>query len=259
MKTGEMTLHFQPVVNARDGTLKSAEALLRWNSPRFGPIPPATLIPIAEEGGQIIELSCWIIDQALVAARELVDVPVGINISPLHFRSTDFAAMLADKLVEANVPPALLYLEITEGVLISNLEIAKRTLAQLRDMGIRVFLDDFGTGYSSLSYLQNLEFDGVKIDKSFLRNLGDRGQATQIMRSVINLGHSLNMEVVAEGVESDWQARLLQLLNCDLLQGFHFATPMPLAEMKSFREAHRGSGKAEITADAQTTPVRLIG
>jgi diguanylate cyclase (GGDEF)-like protein len=257
MRNGEMELHFQPIFNARSGEMKSAEALLRWNSPSMGYIPPATLISIAEESGQIIDLSCWIIDQALAAAKALGDLPVGVNISPLHFRHTGFAAMLADKLVAANVPPQLLHLEITEGVLISHIEAAKRTLAQLREMGIQIYLDDFGTGYSSLSYLQNLEFDGVKIDKSFLRNLGERSQATQIMRSVIDLGHSLNMQVVAEGVESDWQARLLQLLNCDLLQGFHFATPMRLEEVQIFREAQQHSKTVMRTAQVLSTPISL--
>jgi diguanylate cyclase (GGDEF)-like protein len=258
MKNGEMKLNFQPIVNARTGEVTSVEALLRWHSPRMGYIPPSTLIPIAEESGQIVELSGWVIDQALAAAKALGDLPVGVNISPLHFRHADFAIMLADKMLEADVPTDLLYLEITEGVLISHMETAKRVLAQLREMGIRIYLDDFGTGYSSLSYLQNLEFDGVKIDKSFLRNLGERTQATQIMRSVIDLGHSLNMQVVAEGVESDWQARLLQLLNCDLLQGFYFATPMPLEAVKPYRDAQRAASTETIRPDADL-PIRLLG
>jgi diguanylate cyclase (GGDEF)-like protein len=252
MKNGELMLHFQPIIDARSGELKSVEALLRWHSPRLGDISPGTLIPIAEESGQIIELSNWVIDQALIAAKTLEDVPVGINISPLHFRHTGFATMLADKMLEAGVPPELLYLEITEGVLISHIEPAKRAIAQLRELGIKVFLDDFGTGYSSLSYLQNLDFDGMKIDKSFLQNIGERAQATQIIRSVIDLGHSLNMQVVAEGVESDWQARLLQLLNCDLLQGFHFATAMPLQAIKSFQQAQ--SRANEIKPEGNVMP-----
>lgn len=134
---------------------------------------------------------------------------MGINISPLHFRHSQFAQMIADKMLAAKVKPSSLYIEITEGVLISHMEAAKRTISQLRNLGIKVYLDDFGTGYSSLSYLQNFEFDGMKIDKSFLRNLDQRQQATQIMRSVIDLGHSLDLQVVAEGVETDWQARLL--------------------------------------------------
>ncbi|MFJ6024691.1 putative bifunctional diguanylate cyclase/phosphodiesterase [Brevundimonas sp. NPDC092305] len=256
----ELALCFQPLVSARTGELKSVEALLRWNSPRLGIVSPTLLIPIAEESGQIIELSHWVLDRALLAIKQLGDVPVGINISPVHFRHNQFATMVADKLLAAGIRPELLYIEITEGVLISHMEAARKTISALRNMGIRVYLDDFGTGYSSLSYLQNFEFDGMKIDKSFLRNLGERQQATQIMRSVIDLGHSLNLQVVAEGIQSDWQARLLQLLNCDLLQGFHFATPMSLDELIVYRAAQ---ADAVVAAAEEPLPApelaRLVG
>ncbi|RZJ00077.1 MAG: EAL domain-containing protein [Brevundimonas sp.] len=257
LDSDELTLNYQPLVSARTGELKSVEALLRWNSPRLGNVSPGVLIPIAEESGQIIELSHWVLDKALHAIKTLVDVPVGINISPVHFRHNQFATMVADKLLAANIRPELLYIEITEGVLISHMDAAKKTITQLRNLGIKVYLDDFGTGYSSLSYLQNFEFDGMKIDKSFLRNLGERQQATQIMRSVIDLGHSLNLQVVAEGIESDWQARLLQLLNCDILQGFHFATPMSLEAVQEFR-AKQADALAETTPAAVAAPVETV-
>lgn len=249
---GELSLHYQPLVSARTGELISLEALLRWNSPRLGNVSPAVLIPVAEESGQIIELSNWVLDTALAAIKALGDVPIGVNISPRHFRHNQFATMLADKLLAANVRPELLHVEITEGVLISHIEQAKKTIAQVRKLGCKVYLDDFGTGYSSLSYLQNFEIDGMKIDKSFLRDLGERSQTTQIMRSVIDLGHSLNLTVVAEGIECDWQARLLQLLNCDVLQGYHFATPMPFEKIAEFRERQpiHPSGEANEAAVA---------
>ncbi len=252
LNTDELSLNFQPLVCARSGKLISVEALLRWNSPRLGYVSPAVLIPIAEESGQIIELSNWVLDKGLAAIQALGNVPVGINISPLHFRQSQFANMLADKLIAAKISPELLHIEITEGVLISHMEAAKKTIAQIRQLGCKVYLDDFGTGYSSLSYLQNFELDGMKIDKSFLRDLGERSQATQIMRSVIDLGHSLNLKVVAEGVECDWQARLLQLLNCDILQGFHFATPMTLQKIIEFRALQAAPvADAEIARSAR--------
>jgi diguanylate cyclase (GGDEF)-like protein len=249
MISDELLLNYQPIVASRTGELKSVEALLRWKSARLGDVSPGVLVPIAEESGQIIELSDWVIDQALRTIKTLGNVPVGVNISPLHFRHRNFATLIADKLLAADVRPEMLYIEITEGVLISHMESARRTIAELRNLGIRVYLDDFGTGYSSLSYLQNFELDGMKIDKSFLNDLGQRPQATQIMRSVIDLGHSLNLSVVAEGVENDWQARLLQLLNCDLLQGFYFAPPMTLESLKDYRGSHD-------TAVAHLTPER---
>ncbi|HVV26951.1 MAG TPA: EAL domain-containing protein [Rhizomicrobium sp.] len=249
MTNGELSLYFQPIVDSRSGKLKCVEALLRWKSPIMGNIPPDFVVKIAEESGHIVELSNWVIETAAAAARDLDDLPVGINISPLHFRHNGFAAALADKMLDWGVTPDQIYIEITESVLIAHMDTARRTIEQLREMGVKVFLDDFGTGYSSLSYLHQLQFDGMKIDKSFLRDIGERNQATQIMRSVIDLGHSLNLRVVAEGVESDWQARLLQLLNCDLMQGFHFATPMTLAELKQFRE--------KAAAAVETAPSQL--
>jgi EAL domain-containing protein (putative c-di-GMP-specific phosphodiesterase class I) len=128
--------------------------------------------------------------------------------------------------------------EITEGVLIDNLDSARQSVDRLRELGVQVYLDDFGTGYSSLSYLQHFELDGLKLDKSFLRSVGDRRKTNQIIRSMIDFGHSLDMRVVVEGVESDWQARLLQMLGCDLLQGYEIGMPMPLDELIIWRAGH---------------------
>ncbi len=230
-----LRLKYQPIVDSRTGELSSVEALLRWPNSSQGEISPGDLIPLAEESGQILALGGWILDKALVAARELGNVPVAVNVSPIQFRHHGFATIVSDKLLATGISPELLRIEITEGVLISHLDAAKSTIRQLRQIGVVVVLDDFGTGYSSLSYLQNLDFDYLKIDKSFMKDLGRRQLATQIMRSVIDLGHSLEMKVVAEGIENDWQARLLQLLNCDYLQGYYLGAPMPLEELHDFR------------------------
>jgi diguanylate cyclase (GGDEF)-like protein len=229
-----LALALQPVVDARTGVLSSVEALLRWPNSSRGAISPADLIPMAEASGQILELGEWVLDKALEIARDLKNVPVAVNVSPIQFRHHGFAAQVSEKLLAARVAPHLLRLEITEGVLISHIDAAKSTIRQLRQIGCEVVLDDFGTGYSSLSYLQNLDFDCVKIDKSFLKDLGRHQRAVQIMRSVIDLGHSLQLKVVAEGVENDWQARLLQLLNCDYLQGYFLGAPMSLGDLKAF-------------------------
>ena len=235
MSEGELALKFQPIVEARTGAIASAEALLRWPHPTRGDVSPARLIPMAEESGQILELGEWILDRSLEAARELGDLPIAVNVSPVQFRHYGFAKMVGDKLLAHQVAPHLLRLEITEGVLITHMEAAKSTIRQLRQIGVQVALDDFGTGYSSLSYLQGLDLDCMKIDKSFLRHLGERPLATQIIRSVIDLGHSLELKVVAEGIENDWQARLLTLLNCDYLQGYFLGSPMSLDELAKLR------------------------
>ena len=235
IRNDELALKYQPIVDTRTGELTSVEALLRWSNSSQGEISPGDLIPLAEESGQILALGGWILDKALLAVRELKDVPIAVNVSPIQFRHHGFATIVSDKLLASGVAPDLLRIEITEGVLISHLDAAKSTIRQLRQLGVVVVLDDFGTGYSSLSYLQNLDFDYLKIDKSFMKDLGRRQLATQIMRSVIDLGHSLELKVVAEGIENDWQARLLQLLNCDFLQGYYIGAPMPLEDLHKFR------------------------
>lgn len=229
-------LHYQPIVDARTGAVSSAEALLRPQSPMLRGVSIGKLISVAEASGQIIPLTDWTLDVALRAIHELGDLPVAVNISPIYFRRPDFVHRILDRLVGSATRPELLTVEVTEGVLIADIAVARQSIARLREIGLRVVLDDFGTGYSSLSYLQHFELDGLKLDKSFLREVGDKKKATQIIRSVIDFGHGLDMKVVVEGVESDWQARLLQLLGCDYLQGYELGVPMPLADLHAFRD-----------------------
>lgn len=229
-------LHYQPIIDARTGAVGSAEALLRPQSPMLQGVAIGKLISVAETSGQIIALTDWTLDAALAAIHALGDLPVAVNVSPIYFRRPDFVHRVIDRLVASETRPELLTLEVTEGVLIADIAVARQSIARLREIGLRVVLDDFGTGYSSLSYLQHFELDGLKLDKSFLREVGDKKKATQIIRSVIDFGHGLDMKVVVEGVESDWQARLLQLLGCDYLQGYELGVPMPLADLHAFRD-----------------------
>jgi len=195
------------------------------------------VISIAEKSGQIIPLTDWTMDAAFAAIKTLETIPVALNISPIYFRQPQFIHLITDRLLATGTPPQLLTIEITEGVLIADISAAQESIARLREIGVKVYLDDFGTGYSSLSYLQHFELDALKLDKSFLRNLGDRTKATQVIKSMIDFGHSLDMQVVTEGVESAWQARLLQLLGCDLLQGYALAAPMPIDDLKTLRKS----------------------
>lgn len=235
MTEKSFTLHYQPLIDARTGRFSSAEALLRSQSNALGGVPTQSLIQIAEGSGQIIELTDWTLSTALDAIKKLENSPVAVNISPIYFRHPDFVHRICDKLLISQVPPELLTIEITEGVLIGDMAAARQSIIRLREIGINVYLDDFGTGYSSLSYLQHFELDGLKLDKSFLREVGEKRMATQIIRSIIDFGHSLEMRIVVEGVESDWQARLLQLLGADLLQGYELGVPMALDELIEFR------------------------
>jgi diguanylate cyclase (GGDEF)-like protein len=257
LEHNELRLALQPIVFAETGEIKSVEALLRWSHPVHGEVMPSDLIEIAEESGQIVALGDWVIDEALRAAQVLGDVPVAINVSPMQFAHHGFATKLSNKLVATRVAPELIEIEITEGVLISHHVIAKNAIRQLRQIGVKVVLDDFGTGYSSLSYLQNFDFDKLKIDRSFLRDIGSQQRATQVLRNVVELGHSLGMTVVAEGVENEWQCRLLQLLRCDYLQGYYFSPPVPIAQIEGLRQSMLQKS-ADAHASNATPPLRKI-
>jgi predicted signal transduction protein with EAL and GGDEF domain len=247
------SMHYQPIIDARTGRLSSAEGLLRAQLPALSDVPISSLIAVAEESGQIMQLTDWTIDTVLETIRALETLPIAVNVSPIYFRHPDFVHRVCDRLLATRVRPELLTIEVTEGVLIADIAAARQSISRLREVGVKVFLDDFGTGFSSLSYLQHFELDGLKLDKSFLREVGDKPKATKIIRSVIDFGHSLDMRVVVEGVESDWQARLLQLLGCDLLQGYELGVPMPLHELRAYREAFR---LAQPDSNAGSRPER---
>ncbi len=217
---GELDLHLQPVVDARTGQLASAEALLRWTHPVLGPVSPAKLIALAEESGQIIGIDDWVLQRALQYAGRLGSVPIAINISPVQFRHPGFARKIVDSLEALSVPRHLLRLEITEGVLVTHTRAASRAVSELREAGLKIALDDFGTGFSSLGYLKDFGFDFLKVDRSFVLDLESGRQASELLRAIVDLGHSLGMAVIAEGVETSTQAALVQLLGCDYIQGY---------------------------------------
>ncbi len=221
----ELRLVYQPLVCARTGRLISAEALMRWPGKEGRAGSPGIFIPIAEETGLISKLGAWALDEAVREIKRQKTIPIAVNVSPVQFRGENFAESVAATIQRHDVNPKLLRIEITEGVLISHTDEAHSTMKKLRDMGVQVLLDDFGTGYSSLSYLHKFEFDGLKIDRAFLQHVGDGHSGRQLLKSIIALGHSLNMKVVAEGVETEEQAALLQLLSCDVLQGYAFGRP----------------------------------
>ena len=257
----EFTLHYQPQVDARDGRLIGAEALLRWNSFDLGAISPAQFIPIAEETGLILPIGIWVLRQACSDAqgwrRQLGrDLPVAVNLSARQFRSQDLLASVQAVLDETGLPSRLLELEITEGLLIVDPVGAATVLAGLRDMGVRTALDDFGTGYSSLAYLKTFPLDRIKIDRAFVRGLPDDKSDRAISRAVVALGHSLNMEVLAEGVETPEQANFLAAAGCQLLQGYFYGRPMPTDDLM---ERMRGGALDPTGAARGQTGAEYIG
>jgi diguanylate cyclase (GGDEF)-like protein/PAS domain S-box-containing protein len=225
----EFALHYQPQANI-DGEVNGFEALVRWHHPRYGMIAPNTFIPLAEESGIIIELGEWILRAACrEAASWSRPLDIAINLSPVQFQHGDLPKLVHEVLLDTGLAPARLVLEITEGVLIGEFNRGVPILRRLKHLGVRIAMDDFGTGYSSLSYLQSFPFDKIKIDKSFIANLGHSQQAATIVRAVIALGHGLDLPVVAEGVETKEQLKFLADESCDEIQGYFIGRPKPIA------------------------------
>lgn len=213
------------------------EALIRWYHPQRGYIFPDVFIPLAERTGQIVVIGQWVLEKACTDISEWnrkhnSDLTVSVNISPLQFCRTGFLEGLKYVLEVSNLPAKLLKIEITEGVIINGTDRAIKILESVRALGVQVAIDDFGTGYSSLSYLRRLPINQIKLDRSFIENLTINDQDAAIVQSIIHLAHQLNLEVVAEGVETLDQASLLYQQNCDLLQGYFYARPAPITDLK---------------------------
>ncbi len=228
----ELEVHYQPLVDCRTGEVEGFEALLRWTHPTRGKVTPAEFIPIAEESGLIIPLGLWVLNDACrTAAGWEKPLRVAVNLSPAQFKQGDLAEQIKSTLVSSGLDPNRLEVEVTEGVLIDYPERAVAILLELRAMGVRVSLDDFGTGFSSLSYLRLFPLDKIKIDRSFVMNLGVDDKSAEIVRSIILLAHSLDLSVTAEGVETEEQLALLNSQSCNQVQGFLLGRPAPVDDL----------------------------
>jgi EAL domain-containing protein (putative c-di-GMP-specific phosphodiesterase class I) len=225
---GDFTLAWQPVCDSKSSYIAGFEALLRWNHPTLGPIQPDCFVSVAEKRGLIVPLGKWVLETACAEAVRW-DRPafLSVNLSPLQFRQPDLPREIADILRRTGLPASRLWLEVTEGVLLDESELVLGNMRALQVLGIRVMLDDFGTAYASLSYLRRFPFDGIKIDKSFVRGLNNNGSTLAIIEAVLSLADRLELSVVAEGVETEEQSRLLRLLDCDEMQGYLFSKPVP--------------------------------
>ena len=229
---GEFVLHYQPKVNLLSGELTGAEALLRWNDPRSGLVPPTKFIPLLEETGLIYAVGRWVLQRAIDdylrwRAAGLEVMRIAVNVSPLQLRNRGFIAELKQAVSINDYAAAGLELEITEGVIMEDIGHSIASLRAIRSMGVSVAIDDFGTGFSSLSYLSKLPVDTLKIDRSFVNDMtaGTAGRA--LVSTIIGLAHALELKVVAEGVETEEQANMLRLLNCDEMQGYLCSKPLP--------------------------------
>lgn len=221
-------VHYQPIVDVRTGAATGYEALLRWQHPVRGNVPPGEFIPIAEQTGLIVDIGCWILRRACreIASRS-DDLSVSVNMSAIEFRTSDVPATVRRVLDETGLAPARLKIEITESLLLNHGEATISQIKALRDMGVQVGIDDFGTGYSSLTYLQNYPVDCIKIDRSFVNNLGTGKNATAIIKAIVALASGMGMATVAEGVETKEQYDELTALGCDEVQGYLLSRPKP--------------------------------
>jgi diguanylate cyclase (GGDEF)-like protein/PAS domain S-box-containing protein len=229
---GEFELYYQPLVDLATNTVSGFEALVRWNHPERGLVGPDAFIPVAEEIGLIVPLGDWVLNQACRDAMTWPNkVTVAVNLSAAQFRNPTLALSVVNALNASGLSPSRLELEITETVLLQDDQAVLDVLHQVRNLGVRISMDDFGTGYSSLSYLRSFPFDKIKIDRSFIKELGNANDCVAIIRAVTRLGHSLGMITTAEGVETDEQLKILRAEGCTQVQGFLFSPPRPAGEV----------------------------
>ncbi len=259
----ELTLHYQPQVNLATGAICGAEALLRWNSAQLGFVSPAEFIPIAERSGQIGAIGDWVLRRAceqLATWRRagLPAVRLAVNLSPAQLQRPDLARHIQTLLLETGARAGSLGVELTESMLMADLEQAMTTLCAIKAIGVEIALDDFGTGYSSLSSLSRLPIDVVKIDRSFVQDVTAATQQVSVTRAIINMAHDLQMRVLAEGVETDGQLSLLASHGCDEFQGFWFSPPVPVEAFEALLREGRRLPERFVTRMHRTRTLLLV-
>lgn len=233
----ELRVYFQPRVNLASGEICGAEALVRWQHPERGLVPPSEFIPLAEDTGLILPLGEWVIRNVCRQQRVWLDgglsvPPVAVNLSALQFRQKNLVQLIRHELAANQLGAKYLEIEITESTLMDSVDEAAATLQELRATGIKISLDDFGTGHSSLSRLRRLPIDHLKIDQSFVCNLTTEPEDAAICLAIIGLAHNLRMTVIAEGVETEGQANYLRQHHCDEMQGYYFSRPLPVGDFE---------------------------
>ena len=252
LQLGQFHLAYQPKVNVHIHQLQGLEALLRWTSPSRGNVGPSEFIPVAEESGHIIPLGYWVLDEVCRTIRGWQDkgltvVPVSVNVSARQFQQPDFHKRVAAILGRHGIEAGLIEIELTEGLVMEDTAAAQRELAELKKIGLRISIDDFGTGYSCLSYLRRFPIDVLKIDRSFVQEIGSSRDGESIIDAIISLAKSLRLETVAEGVETPAQLNYLLDHGCHVVQGFRFGKPMDVSLIEPLLAA-LGEGDTNSTA-----------
>jgi len=239
LERNEFHLHYQPVVSLVSGQITGAEALLRWKHPERGLVPPMEFVPLAEETGLIVDIGAWVLREACRQMKEWQQrlgqpaLEIGVNLSSRQFQGPGLVAEVAEVLRATGLSPRSLRLEVTESLLMDKHPNVAQTMTELRAMGVRIDLDDFGTGYSSLSYLHQFPIDTLKIDRSFIQRLGATDDAAEIVNTILALASSLDMDVVAEGVETEQQLEQLRKMHCAYAQGYHLSRPVEAPQFES--------------------------
>ena len=228
----EFELVYQPQVDIRTGEIVGAEALLRWRRSGTDLVEPSEFLPLAEEIGLIVPINEWVLHEACTQSRAfdragLPPLRMAVNLSPVQFAKQDVARHVIEVLEQTGLDPSRLELELTESIVIQNNKNTSNNLRQLQEMGVTFSIDDFGTGYSSLAYVKNFPVNRLKIDQGFIRNLANDLNDAAIVRAIVSLGHSLNLDVIAEGVEDAEQLEILRKEGCDEVQGYFFSRPLP--------------------------------
>jgi EAL domain-containing protein (putative c-di-GMP-specific phosphodiesterase class I) len=236
-------LHYQPKLDLVTGKIRSAEALIRWTHPQHGSTPPNDFISVAEDSGLIVPIGRWVLREACSQAKAWSDAGlplqnIAVNVSAVEFQNEHFLSTVFETLKETGFAPDRLELELTESVLMKRSSHAATTLKALRAEGVRLAIDDFGTGYSSLSYLTRFPVDTLKIDQSFIRQITETPSETAIVKAVLSMARSLNLRVVAEGVETRNELDFLQAHQCDEAQGYYFSQPLPAVQFKEFLQEY---------------------
>jgi diguanylate cyclase (GGDEF)-like protein/PAS domain S-box-containing protein len=258
----QLLLHYQPQLNLQTGALIGVEALLRWQHPEKGMIPPGRFIPWAEESGLIIAIGEWVLGEACRQMREWLDaglppIKVAVNLSARHFRVANLCQSVGEALDRHQIDPQTLELEITEGAMMLDVATSTRTSEGLKGLGVRLSLDDFGTGYSSLAYLSRFPIDVVKIDQSFVRDITSNPASAAIVQAIIAMSHKLGKIALAEGVETEEQMHYLRRCDCDEMQGYFFSRPLPADQVSALRSAGKRLALGS-NADAAPPTVLLV-
>jgi diguanylate cyclase (GGDEF)-like protein len=243
MENNELTLHYQPQLNLKNGAITGMEALIRWNNKNLGEITPEKFIPIAERTGLIIPIGNWVLETAVKQAKEFRDkfnvkLKMAVNISPRQFKQPDLVERIKNLLDEYKLEPELLNIEITEGLLVDSSDKNMKILKDLNNLGITISIDDFGTGYSSLSYLKDFPIDCLKIDKSFITGISEKSSNLSIIKTIIGLGKNMKMDIIAEGTELLEHIDVLKKHDCDFAQGFCICKPLNAQEVSLYLERH---------------------